>query len=370
MRLIVAIFTLAAAAAQPAAAQGPGPNSRAEAVEIVREMRRIVAPEGVERLEAVHIGGIDQWVSIRGVDKRNPVLLMVHGGPGYVSMPTSWYFQRGWEDYFTVVQWDQRGAGKTFASNDPAIVGPTMTTERAVADAEELVDWLRREFGKEKIFILGHSWGTFVAGSVAQRHPEWLHAYVGVGQLSDMPQSERRGWLFAMEQALRAGNRQAISELDAIAPYAAPGQPIPLQDLYVQRKWLGEYGGAVAYRNGFAAEIAAVALSPEYTDADLASMWEGNAMSAGKLLGEVVMIDWTDVTTFQTPVVIFNGRHDRNASASAAAEWFERVQAPSKTLVWFEHSAHEMFNEEPGKFLVSLVQHLRPIAERAGDVPP
>jgi pimeloyl-ACP methyl ester carboxylesterase len=185
-----------------------------------------------------------------------------------------------------------------------------------------------------------------------------------------MPESERRGWHFAMEQALRAGNIQAIRELDAIAPYAAPGQPIPLDDLYVQRKWMGEYGGAVAYRDGFGAEIAAVALSPEYTDADLARMWEGTAQSAEKLLEEVVMIDWSDVTTFEVPVIIFNGRHDRNASASVAAEWFERVQAPSKAMVWFEHSAHEMFNEEPGKFLVSLVQQLRPIAERAGDVPP
>ncbi|HMH69378.1 MAG TPA: alpha/beta hydrolase, partial [Pinirhizobacter sp.] len=82
-------------------------------MQIIADLRHIVTPQGIERHEKVRIGGIDQWVSIRGNDKRNPILLMVHGGPGWVSMPTSWYFQRGWEEYFTVVQWDQRGAGST-----------------------------------------------------------------------------------------------------------------------------------------------------------------------------------------------------------------------------------------------------------------
>jgi proline iminopeptidase len=352
------------------AERAPAPASRSEATAIVREMRRIVTADGVERLESVRIGGIDQWVSIRGVDRRNPILLMIHGGPGYVSMPTSWYFQRGWEDYFTVVQWDQRGAGKTFTANDPALVAPTMTRERMIADAEEMVGWLRKEFKKEKIFVLGHSWGSYLGLTVAQRHPEWLHAYVGVGQVTDAPESERRGWQFAFERAERAGNKQAMRELKSIAPYAQPGRPIVLKDLYLQRKWLGEYGGAVSRRTSFAAESAAIKLSPEYTDADLAQIWKGNDFSENALLLEVAKLDLSEQTVFKCPVVIFNGRDDYNVSSSVAAEWFARVQAPSKSLIWFEHSAHEIFNEEPGKMLVSLVQQLRPIAERAGDVAP
>jgi hypothetical protein len=109
--------------ASAARAEPARPLNRTEAVKILADLRRIVTPDGVERLEKVRIGGIDQWVSIRGVDRRNPVLLMLHGGPGYVSMPTSWYFQRGWEEYFTVVQWDQRGAGKTYLANDPRSQG-------------------------------------------------------------------------------------------------------------------------------------------------------------------------------------------------------------------------------------------------------
>src|SRR6185437_6840540 len=111
----------------------PKPFSRAEATQIITNARKVVNPGGIERLQKVPIGGIDQWVSIRGTDMRNPVLLLIHGGPGYVSMPMSWWFTRGWEEYFTVVQWDQRGAGKTYLLNDPAAIAPTMTMKRMVA---------------------------------------------------------------------------------------------------------------------------------------------------------------------------------------------------------------------------------------------
>jgi pimeloyl-ACP methyl ester carboxylesterase len=353
-----------------AAQEATVPNSRAEATKIVAEMRRIVSPQGVERLEAVRIGGIDQWISVRSVDRRNPILLMIHGGPGYVAMPTSWYFQRGWEEYFTVVQWDQRGAGKTYTANDPEKIAPTMTIPRMIADAEELIIWLRREFGKDRIFVLGHSWGSVVGLSIAQRRPEWLHAYIGMAQLIDGRESERRGWRFAMDHARWANNEKAMRELQSIAPYAEDGRPIALKDLFLQRKWLGFYGGAIWGRTGFDAESAAVALAPEYSDADLKIIWVANEFSMERLLAEVVTLDFTKVTKLACPVILFNGRYDYNVSASVAAEWFERLQAPSKTLVWFEHSAHMMMNEQPGKMLVSLVQYARPIAVRAGDVAP
>src|SRR5690606_20567716 len=144
------------------AAENPKPRNRAEATQVIADMRRIVTDDGIERLEKVRIGGIDQWVSIRGNDPGNPVLLMLHGGPGWVSMPIGWYFQRGWEEYFTVVQWDQRGAGKAYTENDPEAVAPTMTLERMAADTEQMAAWLRQEFGKERIFVLGHSWGSYL----------------------------------------------------------------------------------------------------------------------------------------------------------------------------------------------------------------
>lgn len=352
----------------PAAASTP-PTSRAESTRIIGELRRVVADGGIERLEAVRIGGIDQWVSIRGNDRRNPVLLMLHGGPGWVAMPTSWYFQRGWEEYFTVVQWDQRGAGKTYASNDPARVAPTMTRERMIADSEELVAWLRKEFGKDRIFVLGQSWGSYLGLELAQRRPEWLHAYIGMGQVTNAPESERRGWAWTLQRAKAAGNAEAVAELEALAPYAEGNTPLALENLFKQRKWLNQYGGMVHNRTGGNAEAAAIRLSPEYTDQDVAAMWKGNDFSMQHLLSDVLTLDMSQVRELKTPLFLFLGRHDYNVSSELAAEWFNTVRAPGKQLVWFEQSAHEVMIEEPGKTLLTLVNQVRPIAERAGDTP-
>jgi pimeloyl-ACP methyl ester carboxylesterase len=348
----------------------PSPHNRAEAVAIVKELRRVVSDNGVERLETVRIGGIDQAVSIRGNDRRNPVLLMLHGGPGWVAMPTSWYFQRGWEEYFTVVQWDQRGAGKTYVANDPAAVTATMTRERMIADAEEMVAWLRREFGKDRIFVLGHSWGSYLGVELAQRRPDWLHAYIGIGQISNAPESERMGWRWTLQQAERDGNAAAVAELQALAPYAVGNAPVPLQQLFQQRKWLNHYGGMVHNRRGGDAEAAGVRLSPEYTDADVAGIWKGNDFSMQHLLSGALTLDLTGRRRFQTPVFLFLGRHDHNVSSELAAAWFDTITAPDKQLIWFEQSAHEVMIEEPGKTLLTLVQQVRPIAARAGDVAP
>src|SRR5690554_559283 len=361
LALWLALFGNVAAAAAP----DVGPTTRAEATKIIADMRRIVTDDGVERMEKVHIGGIDQWVSIRGNDHGNPVLLVLHGGPGWVAMPTSWYFQRGWEEYFTVVQWDQRGAGKTYVENDPATVAPTMTRERMVGDAVEMVAWLRDEFETDRIFVLGHSWGSYLGLELAQRKPHWLHAYIGVGQVTNAPESERRGWAWTLEQARRDGNDEAVAELESLAPYAQGDAPVPLADLMKQRKWLNFYGGMVHNRTGGQAEAAAIRLAPEYADRDVAQVWAANDFSAEHLLSGVLSLDMGQVEALDVPLLLFLGRHDYNVSSSVAAEWFERVQAPSKRLVWFEHSAHEVMVEEPGKTLLSLVQYALPFAGTA-----
>jgi proline iminopeptidase len=346
-----------------------GPSSRAEATAIVAEMRRIVTPEGVEVLRKIHIGGIDQWISVRGFDRRNPILLFIHGGPGFPMMPTSWYFGRGWEEYFTVVHWDQRGAGKTYVSNDPEAVAPTLTQARMIADAEEVITWLRKEFGKDKIFVLGHSWGSFVGLQIAQRRAEWLHAYIGMGQVTYSMESERRGWAFAMQRARAAKNEEAVRDLQSIAPYAQDGRPPPWKSIELQRKWLTFYGGAVRGRKRFDHEIVGTALSPDYTDEEVQSIWIASDFSESRLLEGVLNVDFRNVTELRCPMILFNGRDDYNVSATLAAEWFERLKAPLKKLVWFERSAHDIVNEEPGAVLLALVQDIRPIAERAGDVP-
>ena len=372
MNRIIAQLTvacLAVAIEQGAAAQSENLTSRQEATGVVRELRHIVTPNGIERNENVRIGGIDQFVSIRGADRRNPVLLIIHGGPGFPTMPMAWWSTHGLEEYFTVVHWDQRGAGKTYLINDPKAVAPTMKPERFVDDTEELVAWLRKDLAKQKIFVLGTSWGSYVGLEFARRRPEWLHAYIGMGQATNSPESERRGYAFALAAARKAGNAQAIADLESIAPYAAPGRPIPLKDIQRERKWSDFYGGIMAYRQHQDDSIVG-RLSPDYSDEEARRLYDGNGFSEGFLLSGVLSLDFTNVTKLDCPLVIFAGRHDRTVNSTVAKDWFDRVRAPSKQFVWFENSAHEIMIEEPGKLLLTLVEKVRPIAARAGDVAP
>jgi proline iminopeptidase len=347
----------------------PKPTNRAEATAVIAELRRIVTPLGIDRAELVRIGGIDQWVSIRGRDRRNPVLLVLHGGPGFPENALAWWNTRDLEEYFTVVHWDQRGSGKTYLANDPKAVAPTMKPERFIADTGELVGWLREQLRKKKLFLLGHSWGSFVGLEYARRHPEQLHAYIGVGQAANTPESERRGYAFALAAARRAGNAEAVAELEGIAPYVEPGRLIPLEKIAVQRRWSDHYGGVMAYRqrqtNGIASR-----LSPDYSDAEATRVYDGNGFSQEYLFSTILGLDFSTVTRLGCPLILLQGRHDRTVNSDVAHEWFTKVRAPRKAFVWFEHSGHEVMTEEPGKVLLSLLRHAWPIAKRAGDVAP
>src|SRR5215831_4069000 len=152
VRRLATVLTVLAVISSATDEQSPKSISRASATAIITNARKILTPNGVERLDRIRIGGIDQWVSIRGTDRKNPVLLYIHGGPGYVSIPMSWWFLRGLEEYFTVIQRDQCAAGKTYLLTDSVEVGPSLTTERMLSDVEEIAAWARRELGKDKLF--------------------------------------------------------------------------------------------------------------------------------------------------------------------------------------------------------------------------
>ncbi len=360
---LVLLLSFLFAAPETWAASDVGPASRAAATKIIAGLRQIVTPDGIERLEAVDINGSKQWISIRSRNSANPVLLVVHGGPGWVAMPTSWYFAQGWDEYFTVVQWDQRGAGKSY---DPAFAS-TLTVDQMRRDIDTVIGWLRAETGQDKLFILGHSWGSVLGLDVARRHPEWLHAYVGAGQVVDMRESERRGWAWAMEKARERGNAAAMKELESIAPYAAAGVAVPIADLFVQRKWVNAFGGAAYNRPDASFEAAAIALSPDYTDQDVRDVWKAQDISVERLMPSILETSMAPLDRLRAPVVLLLGRHDVNVSSGVAAEWFNRLHAPEKKLVWFENSAHEMLVEEPGKMFLTLVNEVLPLAQRAPD---
>jgi proline iminopeptidase len=198
---------------------------------IVRELQKVVTHGGIDQQLALDIGGTKQWITIRGRYLHNPILLFIHGGPGAPEMPTSWTFENPWEDYFTVVQWDQRGSGKTYAANDPEKIRPTVTAERMERDAQEVVQYLRATYHKDKVFVMAHSWGTLLGLELAKQHPEWLYAYVGMGQMIDSRESERLGYENTLKDAEAAHNEEALRELRAIAPYPEADGSIPLDKI-------------------------------------------------------------------------------------------------------------------------------------------
>ena len=348
----------------------PGDESlqREDVTARVRENRKIVSEHGIEDSTLVEIGGIKQAISIRGRDTRNPILLIAHGGPASPEMPHAYTFQSPWEDYFTVVEWDQRGAGKTYAANDPAVLKGTLTVTRMAEDTVELTNYLRNRLHKQKIFLLGHSWGTILGVTVAQKHPELLYAYIGVGQIVNGRRSEELGYQETVAAAQADHNEQALHDLATLSPY--PGDAVTFEDIVLERKWLEYYGGLAWHRRGFGWVSGTWDLSPDYTEAELDAIGAGSRVSLTQLLPEFIAINFDNVTSFRCPVFLFSGRHDLSVSHVLAAEWFSKLHAPQKKLIWFENSAHLPMLEEPGRFFFHLVNDVRPIAVRAGDSAP
>lgn len=348
----------------------PPAFTRQDARDIIATSRKIVSGHGIEAQLEIPVNGTRQWISVRGNDARNPILLFLHGGPASTDMPLAWTFQKPWEDYFTVVQWDQRGAGKTYAANAPEDVAAGMTLAQMTADAEEVVSYLRRTYAKKKIFLLGHSWGSVLGARLAQAHPEWFYAYIGVGQIANMRQSEAIGYQFALDEARKHDNQEALRDLAGIAPYPPMDKPITLEAIGRQRKWLELYGGLAWGRTDFQFDSDAEKLAPEYSDADLKALDAGSLFSLGYLLGPLTDVDFTKMTRFDLPMLFFLGRHDYSVSHEVSARWFATLRAPAKKLVWFEDSAHMVMQEQPGRFLMHLVNDARPYAVKVGDAAP
>jgi len=359
MRLLLALCVLFALA-KPAFADAKPAFTQDRVRSIIGNVQKIVTERGIDKQVPVPINGTRQWITVRGRDMRNPILLFIHGGPAAPEMPTSWTFQNPWEDYFTVVQWDQRGAGKTYNTNDPAKIGRTLNLPQMVSDVEAMVQYLRATYHKPKIIALGHSWGSLLGIILAHKHPEWLYAYVGMGQMIDSVASERESYETLLQIAAARHNEQALKELRSIAPY--PGPALDLNKVNIQRKWGVKLGGLSWGRDNYAYYYRAAELSPDYSDADVDTVDKGSALSLPRLIGALGNFDYSRVTDFHCPIIIFNGRHDETVSSDVTARWFARVHAPFKKLVWFEHSAHMMQIEEPGRVLVHLVEDVRPLA--------
>lgn len=354
--------TLALLLSPTALAQTAPPDPYAPAKEIIADINRIVTPNGVQETFEVTLGGARQVVNVRGSDRNNPILLFIHGGPGAVEMPVAWSFQRPWEDYFTVVQWDQRGAGRSFPLNDPKALAPTLTPARYRDDAIELIEQLCKRYGKRKVFVVGHSWGSAVGLMVAQKRPDLLFAYIGMGQLIDARANERLGFEWTLEQARKDGNAAAVRELEMLRPYAGPG-PLDVAKMGVERRWSIQYGALAAGRNNADFYFHAPRLSPEYTPEDRRAWDQGSAFTIETMWPQLADLDFKPLTRLRVPVILFLGRHDYTTPWPVAEAWMKRLAAPRKRIVWLEHSAHLMMLEEPGRVFAGLIQEALPLAK-------
>lgn len=349
-----------ALAATSSVGQAQAPDPYAPGRALVADIGRVVTPRGVQETFTVTLGGTQQVVNVRGADRDNPILLFVHGGPGAVEMPIAWTFQRPWEDYFTVVQWDQRGAGRSYLLNENTAVAPTLTLERYRDDAIELIEQLKRKYGKRKIVLLGHSWGSLLGLSVAAKRPDLLYAYVGMGQLIDLRENERTGMAWTIAEARRRGDAAVMRAVDAVRPYPDSGAfTIDRADAW--RKYAIAYGGFAAGRSEPDFYLHAGRLSPEYTPADLKAWDAGSALTVTNLWPRLADVSFARTDRIGTPVVMLLGRHDWMTPATVAAAWMDRLKTRKETI-WFEHSAHVPMLEEPGRVLVALVERVRPLA--------
>lgn len=312
---------------------------------------------GIAESIAVEIGGVPQRLDIRGRDVDLPILLFVHGGPGSPESPTSWIYQNAWEEFFVVVQWDQRGCGRSLPAQPGALDLDAITIARMVDDGAEVVAHLLDRFGRNKLFLMGHSWGTVIGVRLAQRMPERLFAYVGMGQVVNSVANENASYEFALSRAREAAHEEALGELSALAPYPPSLQDFSVQKILTQRKWVNHFGGMSHDRHDSSHLDRAAVLSPDYSDDELAR-GEQAVGSILRLLPELLGFDITGVRQLACPVFILAGRHDYATPSRLAWAWFENLDAPVKELHWFERSAHMIQYEEPGKLLMTLVNNV------------
>jgi pimeloyl-ACP methyl ester carboxylesterase len=348
-------------AGSPALGQ-TAPDPYAQSREIVADIGRIVTPDGVQETFTAELGGARQVVNVRGADRANPILLFIHGGPGAVEMPIAWSFQRPWEDFFTVVQWDQRGAGRSYLLNDPNVIAPTMTLDRYRDDAIELIERLRTKYGQRKVFVLGHSWGSAVGLAVAANRPDLLHAYVGMGQIIDFKDNERVGMAWTIEQARKRGDMEAVREVEKLQPYP-DGGTFTIEQADGWRKHATRYGALAAYRQDANFYLRAPRLSPEYTAADRQAWSDGATFTVRTLFPRLADLSFRDTRKLDVPVIMLLGRHDYATPSVITQEWITRLSAPKKQVIWFEHSAHLPMIEQPGLTLKALLEQVRPLSD-------
>ncbi len=303
-------------------------------------------PGSISEKTRVQINGVAQGMFIKSKDASHPVLLYLHGG-----MPEYFLTERyptGLEDYFTVAWWEQRGSGISYSAD---IRPETLTLEQMISDTLEVTNYLRQRFGKEKIYLMAHSGGSFIGIQAAARAPELYHAYIGVAQMSSQLKSERLAYEYMLEQFKENGNKDMLRKLEAAPVTMTGGTP----DAYLALRDQAMHSLGIGTTHDMKSVITGIFLpslaSREYTLPEKVNMWRGKSRSGvSSLWDEMLATDLSqDLQALAVPVYFFEGTYDYTCSYSEAKSYFARLQAPMKGFYSFEHSAHSPIFEEPEK---------------------
>jgi pimeloyl-ACP methyl ester carboxylesterase len=314
----------------------------------------IPSPKGIDEAQYVTIGGIEQWVTIRGWDRDNPMLLFLHGGPGDVTNPWTFALFAPWEKHFTVVQWDQRGAGRTLRKTGPT-VAPTITVDRMVQDGIELTEYLRKHLGKEKIIVVGHSFGTILGLGMVRARPELFYAYVGTGQVAD----EAKNYFVAYDELLKkaraVGNQQAIEELSRVGPppYASGG------GYRVQWRWANAFEGVDEFLYG---TIGLALVAPGNSVQDINDSGDGQVLSAERLVPQTKSSGPKELgLEFSIPMFFIQGAEDFTTPTALARNYLDSMKAPRKEFVTINGGGHFAVFMHSDQFLQELVKLVGPL---------
>ncbi len=309
---------------------------------------------GIHHFQMLEVNDIHQAVLIRGQHINNPVLVYMHGGPGFPLFPFEPNHEifRLLEQHFTMVYWEQRGTGKSFSKRIPA---RTMNIHQFVEDAKIVIDFALAFAGQQKAFIWGHSWGSGVATLFSYHHPDRVRALITTGQTVNPFLNEQMGYEFVYERATLENNKRALRQLQWIDTIP---ENYTLQDALTIRRWVYHYGGIVKevdrerpYIN--MGEIQEIISAPEYSFLERLNLVFFPMYSARKLWDDMKSMNlFDDVAKIRVPVYFLLGRHDIIVSSRLAASYYAELEAPAgKKLVWFESSAHRPFIEEKDKFM-------------------
>jgi pimeloyl-ACP methyl ester carboxylesterase len=317
----------------------------------------IDTPNCIVEEHFVDIGGIEQWIQIRGENRDNPILLILHGGPGWPNATFTAPLQ-SWEKYFTLVQWDHRGAGKTMRRNGKAGSGE-MTFDRRVSDTIELIDFLRQYLCKDKVILLAESMGTLAGIPLAKRRPDLFSALVVTDLYVDMARNEALKYQMTLERLRAAGNTKAVAALEQIDPDPTLWT---LRDWNINMDW--------AFKTNIPAPnlartllIPLVLSSPLYSLRDIFALFAGFQFSTVQMYEEIKSYNALGLGAhFEIPFFLFQGETDVITLTNLAETYFTEIDAPMKRMVLIKHAGHFAAFTQPDQFLAALLTYVRPLA--------